>query len=330
MFNKQHYLITVLLLLMLIVSACGNASTNNQSATNVPPATNSGATNQSATNSPPAEENDTTITYQSESGPIDIPANPTRIVALASAPNVISLGGAVVGVDEWTMGNPLFTDKLDGVAVVSEANPESIMELNPDLIIAGAHMSNLEQLEKIAPTVVYTWGKLDYLEQQIEIGKLLNKEKEAKAWADTFKQRTEAIGKEIKAKYGDNVSVSVFEVDAQNNFYVFGNNWARGTEILYQAMGLAMPEKVEQDALGPGYYTLSQEVLPEYAGDFIVLSLGLSPNNEFLNSEVWNNIPAVKNKHIIEIDTKASSYSDPITLDYLTNIFEEGFLGKKE
>lgn len=329
MFNKQHYLITVLLLLMLIVSACGNASTN-QSTNTAPDATSSDDTNQSATTSPPAEENASTITYQSENGPIEIPANPTRIVALASAPNVISLGGTVVGVDEWTMGNPLFTDKLDGVTVVSEANPESIMDLNPDLIIAGAHMSNLEQLEKIAPTVVYTWGKLDYLEQQIEIGKLLNKEEEAKAWADSFKQRTEAIGKEIKAKYGDNVSVSVFEVDAQNNFYVFGNNWARGTEILYQAMGLAMPEKVEQDALGPGYYTLSQEVLPEYAGDFIVLSLGLSPNNEFLNSEVWNNIPAVKNKQIIEIDTRASSYSDPITLDYLTTIFEEGFLGKKK
>ncbi|MFP3325346.1 ABC transporter substrate-binding protein, partial [Planococcus sp. SIMBA_160] len=28
----------------------------------------------------------------------------------------------------------------------------------------------------------------------------------------------------------------------------------------------------------------------------------------------------------IEINTKASTYSDPITLDYLLGIFEEGFL----
>ena len=41
-------------------------------------------------------------------------------------------------------------------------------------------MKNIGKLNDIAPTVVFTWGKLDYLSQQIEIGKLLNKEKEAK------------------------------------------------------------------------------------------------------------------------------------------------------
>jgi len=117
----------------------------------------------------------------------------------------------------------------------------------------------------------------------------------------------------------------VLEYDAKD-FYVFGNNWARGTEILYQAMGLKMTDKVEADALGPGYYTLSLEVIPEYAGDFIVLSKSSAGDNAFLNSEMWKNIPAVKDGKVIEIDTEASSYSDPTTLEYLLDIFKKGFL----
>jgi iron complex transport system substrate-binding protein len=91
-------------------------------------------------------------------------------------------------------------------------------------------------------------------------------------------------------------------------------------------MGLSMPEKVKADALGPGYYTLSPEVLADYAGDYIVLSRSSSGDNSFMQTETWKNIPAVKNNHVIEIDTEASTYSDPTTLEYLLNIFEEGFL----
>lgn len=225
------------------------------------------------------------------------------------------------------MGNELFAARLAGVPVVSESDLESIIAQNPDLIIAGTQMSNLEEFSKIAPTVAFTWGKLDYLEQQLEIGRLLNKEAEAQAWVDRFQQRTETMSEEIKAQYGDGVSVTVFETDAKN-FYVLGDNWARGTEVLYQAMGLAMPQKVQQDALGTGYYSLSLEVLPEYAGDFIVLSRSTANDNAFMNSEVWNSIEAVKNKHVIEIDTESSSYSDSISLDYMTGIFEQGFLGQ--
>ncbi|SFL91297.1 iron complex transport system substrate-binding protein [Gracilibacillus orientalis] len=305
---KHYFLMIVFTSVVFVVSACGSESSSSQ-----------------AENT--AESTDT-VTYESETGPVEIPANPQRIVALTNAPNVHALDGELVGVDQWTKSSPLFTDELADEAVVSENEPESIMAEDPDLIIAGSHMENLEELEKIAPTVIYTWGKLDYLSQQVEIGKLLNKEEEAQEWVDDFEQRTAKIGEEIKAEYGEDVTVTVFEVDAKN-FYVFGDNWARGTEILYQAMDLNMPEKVSEDALEEGYHTLSLEALPEYAGDFIVVSKKSSEDNEFMESDIWNNIPAVKNNRVIEIDQEASSYSDPITLDYLTEIFEEGFLGQQ-
>ncbi len=242
--------IPFLLLFVLILSACGNKETANEN------------------NASKAKKE--TVTYQSETGPIEIPKNPKRIIALSNGPNVLALKGNVVGIDQWTNMNPLFKERLKGVEVVSEDNLEKIIELEPDLIIAGSEMKNIGKLNEIAPTVVFTWGKLDYLSQQIEIGKLLNKEKEAKEWVNDFETRAESAGKAIRAKIGEDATVSVIENDAKE-FYVFGNNYARGTEILYQAMDLKMPEKVKEKALKSGIYVLSSEVLPEYTGDYIIL-----------------------------------------------------------
>ncbi|MNB69023.1 hypothetical protein D3C81_359580 [compost metagenome] len=35
-----------------------------------------------------------------------------------------------------------------------------------------------------------------------------------------------------------------------------------------------------------------------------------------------------KHPHVIEIETEKSTYSDPITLDYLLKVFTDGFLAK--
>ncbi|PJN88608.1 iron-hydroxamate ABC transporter substrate-binding protein [Bacillus sp. mrc49] len=297
--------IPFLLLFVLILSACGN--------------------NEKANESKEDKSKAETVTYQSETGPVKIPANPKRIIALSNGPNVLALDGNIVGIDQWTNMNPLFKDKLKGVEVVSEDNLEKIIELEPDLIIAGSEMKNIKKLNEIAPTVVFTWGKLDYLSQQVEIGKLLNKEKEAKDWVNDFKERANSAGEKIRAKIGEDATVSVIENDAKE-FYVFGNNFARGTEILYQAMNLKMPEKVKEKALKPGVYTLSSEVLPEYTGDYIIFSKNPDVENSFVGTETWKNIPAVKNGHIFEINSKASTYSDPITLDHLLEFFEKSFL----
>lgn len=266
-----------------------------------------------------------TITYESEFGPVEVPENPERIVALAYAPNLHALDIEMSGVDQWSKNNPLFEEDLEGVAEVTEAEPESILAENPDLIIAGANMENLEELEKIAPTVTYTWGKLNYLEQQIEIGKLVGKEDETRAWAEDFEKRAADIGSKIKEKHGEETTVTVIETDGKG-FYLFGEAWGRGTEILYQAMDLKMPENVQKAVSSDGYYEISQEVLAEYAGDYIVLSRGEETDMSFTDSEVWQSIPAVQNDNVIEIDTAASSYSDPTTLEYLLEIYSKGLM----
>lgn len=304
----KKLLFPFLLILMLMISACSN---NTSEKTNTA-----------------KKEEPKTFTYQSETGPVEVPSNPKRVILLSGfTGNVISLGVNVVGVDVWSKNNPTFTKELKDVAEVSDENLEKIIELNPDLIIGLSNIKNLDKLKKIAPTVTYTWGKLDYLSQHVEIGKLLNKEKEAVAWVDDFKARSEKAGEEIRAKIGENATVTVFEA-FDKQLYVFGNNWARGTEILYQAMKLKMPEKVKEMALKDGYYTVSAEVLPEFAGDYVVISKYAGADIAFQKTNTYKNIPAVKNNHVYEMEGNGASFSDPVTLDKQLEFFKKSFLSE--
>nr|WP_090886026.1 iron-hydroxamate ABC transporter substrate-binding protein [Evansella caseinilytica] len=275
-------------------------------------------------------ENDKTetITYESENGPIDVPADPQRVVVVSSfAGNVLALDVPLVGVDSWSKMNPRFTEALTDVEEVSDESLEKIMELEPDLIIGLSNINNADKLNEIAPTVTYTYGELDYLTQHLEIGKLLNKEEEAQKWIDDFKQRAKEGGDEIKAKIGDDATVSVIE-NFDEQIYVFGDNWGRGTEILYQEMELEMPEKVKEMALADGYYALSLEALPEYAGDYLIISKNSETDNSFQETETYKSIPAVKNNQVFEANATEFYFNDPLTLDYQLDFFIESFLGE--
>ncbi|TQS75890.1 iron-hydroxamate ABC transporter substrate-binding protein [Ornithinibacillus gellani] len=267
-----------------------------------------------------------TITYESENGPVEVPANPQRVVVLSTyAGDVIHLGVPIVGADSWSMDNPNFADALKDAEEVSDESLEKIIELEPDLIIGLSSIKNVDKLKEIAPTVTFTYGKVDYLQQHIEIGKLLNKEKEATEWVESFKAEAKELGEKIKDKIGPNATVSVIE-DFDKQLYVFGDNWGRGTEILYQAMGLNMPESVKEIALKDGYYALSLEVLPKYAGDYMIFSRSSGADSSYLESDTYKNIPAVKNGHVFEVDQRSFYFNDATTLEYQLEFFEENFL----
>jgi len=304
----KKVLFPLVLILMLVISACSNNSSEKKDSAK--------------------KEEPKTFTYESETGPVEVPSNPKRVILLSGfTGNVLSLGVNVVGVDVWSKNNPTFTEEMKDIAEVSDENLEKIIELDPDLIIGLSNIKNLDKLKEIAPTVTYTWGKLDYLSQHVEIGKLLNKEKEAQAWVDDFKARSEKAGEEIRAKIGEDATVTVFEA-FDKQLYVFGNNWARGTEILYQAMNLKMPEKVKEMALKDGYYTVSAEVLPEYAGDYVIISKYAGADIAFQKTNTYKNIPAVKNNHVYEMEGNGASFSDPVTLDKQLEFFKKSFLGE--
>ncbi|SHM60194.1 iron-hydroxamate ABC transporter substrate-binding protein [Gracilibacillus kekensis] len=294
--------VSLLLLSILLLAACGDQE-------------ESASANQEAD----------TITYESENGPIEVPADPQRVIVLTGgfAGDVLSLDVPLVGVDTWAKDNPNFD--LEGVEVVSDEDLEKIIELEPDLIIGQSTIKNYDKLSEIAPTITYTYGALDYLERHIEVGKALNKKEAAQDWVDDFKERATQAGEDIKAKIGEDATVTVIE-NFDKELYVFGDNWGRGTEILYQAMELKMPESVKEVALEDGYYTLSLEVLPDYVGDYLVISKTEETESSFMETETYNNIPAVQNDQVFVADAETFYFNDPITLDNQLDFFIESFL----
>ena len=309
---RKLLVLSIVLLIMLALAACGSTE----------------ETAEETGGSEGASSDAETIQYESENGTVEVPADPQRVLVLSTyAGNVMALDVPLIGVDAWSKSNPNFEQQLEGVEELTEDNLEKIIELDPDLIIGLSTIKNIDKLEQIAPTVTYTYGQVDYLTQHVEIGKLLNKEQEAQAWVDDFKERAQSAGEEIKAEIGEDATVSVIE-NFDKQLYVFGDNWGRGTEILYQEMGLNMPEKVEEMALTDGFYALSQEVLPEYMGDYVIFSKDSEQDNSFQETELFQNTPAMKNDQVFEADAKKFYFNDPISLDYQLEFFQEKFLGQ--
>lgn len=272
-------------------------------------------------------EEKTTVIYKAETGDIEVPKNPQRIIVLNSSVSgsVISLNGKIIGVDKWSKMNPLYADHLKDIKEVSDENLEQLIELNPDLIITASTDKNIEKLKKIAPTVSYTYGKVDYLTQILEIGKLIGKEKEATDWISSYKAKVANLGKDITAKYGKDFTITVIE-SFDKQLYIFGKNFARGTEILYTELGFNMPKNVVEKVSKDGYYSISPEVLDQYAGDFIIFSKNPDADNSFQQSKTYNSLKAVKENKVFEVNAKQFYFTDPITLDYTLEFFKEKFL----
>lgn len=328
----KKMLLPLLLLVVLLLSACGsntnnNASTNNQAPEASAGTENSSSENASSTNTSAEDSSSDTITYQSESGPIEVPAHPQRVVALSGfAGNLLALDIPLVGVDSWTKADPNFEEQLKDVAEVSDENVESILNLKPDLIIAMTDVKNADKLAQIAPVVTYTYNKVDYLTQILEIGKAVNQEQQAADWIADFTERAQTAAEEIKATIGADSTISVIEGDSKN-LYTFGDAWGRGTEIIYQAMGLKMPDKVKEMTAKDGYYNLSLEILPDYMGDYVFYSKDPTVDASFQQTSTYKNIPAVQNNRVYEVDANTFYFNDALSLDYQLDFITKSLLG---
>ena len=298
--RKSFYLGFIFVLLVAWLSACGSPMGN-------------GAQNGSGD----PEHSSATRIYHSETGDIEVPANPQRIAVLAHiyVGNVLQLGIKPVAVNEWVKDNKFFEGMLDDVEVVTEDSPEKLLELNPDLIITFPTDKNLNKYSSIAPTVALDHQNLNYLEQHLEIGKIVGKEEEAQDWIDAWNEKVSAEKEKVFEAIGADATVTVMDTFGKD-IYIYGKNWGRGTEIIYQAFGIKAPEKVQQDVFGPGYKAISSEVLPQYAGDYIFVGTGAADsNNSFMETDVWKGIPAVKNNNVILFDAKSFWFNDPVSLE---------------
>ncbi|MRF36284.1 ABC transporter substrate-binding protein [Staphylococcus sp. KY49P] len=277
-----------LLVLVLILAACGNKSDS--------------------------DKKEETKSYKLDSGKsIDIPKKPERIAVVAPtyAGGIKYLGGNIVAVNEQVDSSKLLKDKFKGVEKIGENDVEKVAKAKPDLIIVYSTDKNIKKYNKIAPTVVFDYGKHKYLEQQRELGKLLGKEDKVASWEKEWKAQTKKDGQEIKDKIGEDATVSIFdEFDKK----------------LYQAFGLKMPDKLNDLVKKEGWAEVKQEKIADYAGDYIVSTSEGKSKPAYEKTDLWQNIPAVQKDQVIQVQAETYWYNDPYTLEYMRKDLKEKFL----
>ncbi|WP_050613740.1 iron-hydroxamate ABC transporter substrate-binding protein [Bacillus testis] len=273
-----------------------------------------------------------TVSFKADNGTIDVPANPKKVVVLEASyvGYLLQVGIKPVAAQKLALENPYFEGKLDGTEEVTSDALEKILSLKPDLIITGTTDENIKSLQDIAPTVAFEWGKRDYLENMTTIGQLVNKEKEAKEWIAEWNDKVAANKEKVQSAVGDK-TVSIME-SFSKGVYVFGDNFGRGGEVIYKALGLKAPEAVQKNVIDKsGFAEVSLENIPEYAGDYIFFGSWAgeeSSNDKIKNSTVWKSLPAVKAGNVFPLNPKTSYFSDPVTLDHIMDEIVSNLTGK--
>ena len=271
-------LILPLLVLIIVLAACGNNGGSGKS-----------------------DSKEETKSYKLDSGKtIKIPKDPKRIAVVAPtfAGGLHKLGANIVAVNNQVDQSPILKEKFD---------------------------KNIKKYQKIAPTIVVDYGKHKYLEQQEMLGKIMGKEDEVKKWEDKWKKQTEKDGKEIKDAIGKDSTVSILD-EFDKKVYTYGDNWGRGGEVLYQAFGLNMPKGQQDLVKKEGWAEVSQEKIEDVAGDYIVSTGEGKSKPSYETTNIWKNLPAVKNNNVIEVKAETYWYNDPYTLDFMRKDLKDKLL----
>ncbi|OBZ18857.1 ABC transporter substrate-binding protein [Bacillus sp. FJAT-27264] len=307
--------ISLLLTLTLILSACGNAApaakgTGGNTA-NTPETSEAPTVAESSTPETPA-----TKTVKTMNGDIEIPVLPKRIVAEEYIGSLIPLGTIPVGAPGLTLQNMYFQEALKDVTdtgTYGKMNAEKIFALDPDLIITGNNDS-YPTLSKIAPTIVVPYGELKNAHEELTyFGQLLGKEKEAADWLAEYDERIAAAKAKVDKAIPAEATFSIME-NADKTTYVYGDNFGRGGQPIYQALGRKPPAEVADEIMEKQWAELSEEVISKYAGDYIILTSNTRTVESFKTDPLWGSLPAVKNNHLYVWKEERSWYYDPMAV----------------
>ncbi len=260
-----------------------------------------------------------TVTYESEFGPVEIPAAPERVVSVDfyTPAALMDIGITPVGVV-----NSYFTD-LEGTAIpleysepireagaqsigeYYELNLEAIVQAKPDLVLATQDFLPLDdpmraEIEKVAP--ILTFNARDgeaWRTRASELAQIFDKEAELQPLEDAYTERRD----EIQAQYADLL--------ADNVFTVFGpepDEWGTYAETHFMTpilrdLGAQFREQQDDEVTKDGFPEwFSYEELGRLSNADIVLMRESDPEvvAALANNTLWTNLPAVQNGMVFD------------------------------
>jgi len=261
-----------------------------------------------------------------------IPVRPQKVILLGDNPgDMLALGVKPIGND--FLGEAyVYKSDLDGIADIGfPHNLEKIMSLEPDLILQSADNDAsdtevYEQMTKIAPTVLYNRGAGTF-ERIREIANILGVKQSAEDWITRYKNKAQKMWDKLDIKEGETATVYL---SLAGRYYVMGSYSL--TLFLYEPRGFRPTAKVQELIDKNEFFAeISEELLPDYAGDHIFLLSKPGTEDEkaakkLMESPIWKMIPAVKEGRVTTADISWNA-SDPITMERLLDELPK-WLGK--
>lgn len=308
--NRAGQLILLTTVIATLLTACGGGS--------APTGTEQAAeSNESAQAGLHTKENQretsaqsTTRSFTDWSGhTVEVPTNPQRIIYHGETTgDLLALGVMPKGILKLSIVGTSYEDQLLGSTDIGfPFSVEKAMEVEPDLIIiANNDESVYSQVSKIAPTV--TFDSFAPLKERMNVlGDLLGKKEEAAKWIQRYTDKETAMWKTIRDRGAKpDETASVFTMYPGNRLFVMISTGL--PQLLYGELGFK-PVPPVKDILKSdrGFMEISPEKLPEYAGDRIFVlkpidQAAQKDSDELLKSKVWNQLPAVKNGQVYELD----------------------------
>ncbi len=270
--------------------------------------------------------------FKTVKGDVEIPTNPKKIVTDFYLGEFLALDVKPIIASQYALSNPFLKDHIDGIKELNTTTAETSLEMitaaEPDLIVTLDEKS-YDTYSKIAPTVLIPYGTYTPDELFLYIGDMLGKKEDAQKQITQFKDKAKDAKADVQAKVG-NQTVSIIEAWPKE-VYVMGSHFARGGNILYDLWDLKAPSKIQENMVDKetAYEVVSLEVLPQYAGDIIIYGVLKDTDSSFIEgSDIWKNLPAVKNNKVMSYEQVSFIHSDPISLKAQLEIYIDFFTNK--
>lgn len=354
--RSREIILAAAMSLMLLLSACGAAPTDNSGPTSATSATSVAQ---------PAGEGENRI-VKAANGDVEVPINPQRLIVSGFAygdiipfeladKNLILEGWVDLGnkTKEWREHWEHAT--VNTTKFESFDDLEGIMTLNPDMIIAttGQISDNTERdLKKITSTILYDQENIDKVNYTMEdrmafLGELFGMPEKAQHLVEAFNEKAASAAQALA------------DVGVADKKIVFVHGLDNGTPVIatdinqsltYKILGMPAPVKVDQEVLfhdnlpddlfNNHVKILSMEVLPEYIKDAdIIVYRHLEASEESIAAklsdiEIWANVPAVKSGNVLYLPISdplfGFSYADyMVALDTFIEMLKQLPVAKK-
>lgn len=275
-----------------------------------------GCTNNIESTSTQKEAQQTTYPYtfkDSNGTEVVIESEPKKIISVA--PSITELVYALGKGDEL-LGRTDYCDypkeakSVPSIGSLTDPNLEKIIEIKPDVVIASTHFKEdvAKKLEELGVKIVVLKDSKDIdgaYDSINKLGQILNAQDKAKEVIDSNKKKIQEINEKVKNEKATKVYYVV-------GFGKTGDFTATGDTFIADMLSKAGGNNIAQDATGWKY---SLEKIIENNPEDIIISQKFVMKDQFIGTDGYKELSAVKNNRVFEIDDNLVNRQGPRIAD---------------